>query len=414
MSAIAKPSAGAMSFLTGTNHRATSTPTHPSQPAQAQVITPPAQPTVTAPTFAPPGAFTAPPPAMDRKPQTVVMPPARTVVAQSLSAVHPNNPLPPMQPDVGMAVLDKGTPVATTQSNASSFGAATGLPTGFPSQAPSFTPPVQQAAPVVTAAPVASTPAPLVDFASMTNGSYQTATPQPQSQPQQFQPSTFPVSTGQPPAQPQAAQFQTAQPIANSFATQAPAIQQPASTLPAEDLEEIRWSSALSASINSAINKISYDCGERLLEDRNLYDSTNKLHEAIWMMRWNSDGMVQMAPGQLCSYELVLTAHQVYVQAQENYWSQKYNFMGKEKDRLFREARGSVDAKTEKDKENLLIRTSPNHRNIFAEFRMAEAMHHYLKDFGARFAQLQNGLKRTIDLAIAERQTSIHQSRSSN
>ena len=135
-----------------------------------------------------------------------------------------------------------------------------------------------------------------------------------------------------------------------------------------------------------------------VLEDPKFCDPQNVVHVAIYNMRWNPMGLVRMSAQDLCVYESALSAHQVYVQAQQNEWRAKFEFLGKERERVLREVRGQFRGDTEKAKEDAAIAQNAAVGKLHYEFVEAQAMATFLTDMGDRFSQLEDGLKRLISL----------------
>ena len=176
----------------------------------------------------------------------------------------------------------------------------------------------------------------------------------------------------------------------------------------------VQWVVDLETNISRQIDEAMLRLGVGLLEDPQKRLVGDQVHDAIAYMRWGGSDSDALDVSTLCGFERVLSAHQIYVQSQENFWEQRSNYLGKEKERAFRELRKEASASTEKDKDNETLRTNGAARQLYVAHRVSEAMAKAHFQLGDRFAQLLNGLKRSIDLKLAERQTSIHQSKFTN
>lgn len=402
----ASPAAGPGSFVQFSNPPVTTQPPPQSAPPPMPGTAGFANPGVVAAAPTPP-ANPAPPavehvdPAADA-PDLSPPPQSQPTAQPPMQGVHkdpasPSNPLPGMQGgNLGMEVQDAGVAPGYDPSQsapATSFSQAMagfGQPkvtvgdqsspmlapdakaaTEPPAPAPSPQPPVQNSAP----APQATPNTPPGNFAEAMLAQAQAISQEPQPQPQPDPASSAPQVTVDP--------------------------------MPAMGVL-----AAISSQLETEKAKVAMALGIDALEHGNSqhYPPGSPVHEVIWYMRWGSQQMSEMPPQQLCHFERTLTAHQVFVQAQENHWASTFGLLGKEKDRIFRELRRNMTGGTEKDKDNDIIAGSAECRDLYVRLRVAEAMATYLRDMGQRFAQLQNGLKRSIDVRQAEHQTSLHQS----
>jgi hypothetical protein len=163
--------------------------------------------------------------------------------------------------------------------------------------------------------------------------------------------------------------------------------------------------------LQSDIIRLKNLLGINVMEDPRTCDPQNVIHVAIWNMRHNPVGLVQMTASQLCIFESALSAHQVYVQCIENEWAARYAFLGREFDRVMRKCRRKYRGDTEKDREEACLDAEPAMAKLRNEFLKAQAFAALLEDMGDRFAQLEDGLKRTISMRHEEEKRSYQQAK---
>ena len=166
-----------------------------------------------------------------------------------------------------------------------------------------------------------------------------------------------------------------------------------------------------SQEMQADIAKLKAVLGITVMENPQACDPQNVIHVAIWNMRHNPVGLVQMTAAQLCVYESALSAHQVYVQSLQNEWQARYTFLGREVDRLLRKCRRKYKGDREKDREEACLDAEPAMVNLRNDFLKAQAYATLLSDMGARFAQLEDGLKRTISMRYEEEKRSYGQAK---
>ena len=172
-----------------------------------------------------------------------------------------------------------------------------------------------------------------------------------------------------------------------------------AAAQPAPGDKDLDESQALWNDIQSEIGRVSVVTGICVLfnADPASLDCRNTVHVAIFNMRHNPMVLTNMATRDLCVYEAALAANQVTVRALENEWSMKAVHLGRERDSLLRKKRGRYKGDTEKGKEDAVLDNEPGMKQLHREFAKAHAVSTYLRDMGASFAQLEDGIKRLID-----------------
>lgn len=178
---------------------------------------------------------------------------------------------------------------------------------------------------------------------------------------------------------------------------QVPGIPQVPFTPAAQPVNPVAESQALWAIIEGHIKKLQWDTGAVALDNPKAIDLNNVIHVAIYNMRYNPMALVNMTAKDLCVYEAALAAHQVWVQTQETWWSARHLFLGPELSRILRNRRSKYKGDTEKAKEDAVCEHEPEVEALRREFVTAQAISTYLHDFGAKFSQLEDGLKRTIN-----------------
>jgi hypothetical protein len=115
-------------------------------------------------------------------------------------------------------------------------------------------------------------------------------------------------------------------------------------------------------------------------------------------MRYNPN-LIQMNANILCLYEAALSAQQAWVAGIENWWTSRYDFLGPELSKVLRQRRSKYSGPTEKAKEDAVCDSEPDVERLRREWVKAKAIATYLKGFGDRFAQLENGIKRAVNQA---------------
>lgn len=186
-----------------------------------------------------------------------------------------------------------------------------------------------------------------------------------------------------------------------------PTSQPPAGTVTSfrndQDLNRIQQTIAM---IESRVRKEYYDLGLALLENPNKRDSNLYIHEVIHWVRWRTLDVINLGPHEVLKLGQALSAHQLYVQSQENYWSARHQLLSKELERIiFIKRENYADqakGKTKTEMENILIETEPQIRDLRNEYLLAQAMANALENMGERFVQLEDGLKRTITFVVRE------------
>ena len=161
--------------------------------------------------------------------------------------------------------------------------------------------------------------------------------------------------------------------------------------------------------VEQAVAHARAELGIDVLSDPAAADTNNQLHQIIALMRWNPAQLGQVGPHRLNEFEAVLSAHQVYVQAMENDWKAKHGLYGHLLAGIKQSRIGSVEARTVKEKEHLIVTGDPDVKRLHDQFLLAQAMAAVLDGMGERFSQLENGLKRTINLVEFDYTHSAHQ-----
>lgn len=156
------------------------------------------------------------------------------------------------------------------------------------------------------------------------------------------------------------------------------------------------------ANIEQQVQQARFDSGIALLANPQQRDKANYLHECIYRVKWEAQKLYSLGPHELLAMEAALTAHQVWVQGQENYWSGRARLLDTELTRIVFIKRDNYASSTKTESENRLIAAEPQIRLFRNDCLMAQSMATLYKDQGARFAQLEDGIKRTISLAVDE------------
>lgn len=154
--------------------------------------------------------------------------------------------------------------------------------------------------------------------------------------------------------------------------------------------------------VKAHIIKLYEELGVNVMHNPEARKPGNLLHDVVYYMRWQPYVLSTMGAHRLAEYEVVLAAHQVYVASLENRADAHYSMLSREVSRVIRSRMGDVGATKVKEKEDEVLRQFPEIRKLHGEFQMAQAVHEALKGFGDRFAQLEDGIKRMIDLARME------------
>ncbi len=225
-------------------------------------------------------------------------------------------------------------------------------------------------------------------------------------QPQQPQQPQAPAQQ-QPPQQqpqqaPQAQQWQQAQ--------QPPVQQQTNHPLPVTppwqpqdqaNQEAVRYA-MLEQRIEAEYAQFAHAVGLYVLADPSHRNPQNRMHEVIYYMHWEPHSLQAMDPNRLNQFETVLSSNQLYVQSLENHWSQRYRTLAKEFERAIFVRRRNFDGGTKGEQEAACFAAEPDMEHLRTELALAQAMANRLEGMGERFAQYEDGLKRTINFATEE------------
>ena len=163
--------------------------------------------------------------------------------------------------------------------------------------------------------------------------------------------------------------------------------------------DELVNAQLLQASIQQKIDALERDFGLAVLRTPGTLDQSSALHQTIFTIRWRPADLLQLGPHKLVEMESIITAMQVHVLWTENFWRMRNEMLGRAVAAAMIELRGSVSADTVKAKEIQLLKGNPELRQLHNAWTEAHALDHMLRGMGAAFVQLEDGLKRTIDLA---------------
>lgn len=143
-----------------------------------------------------------------------------------------------------------------------------------------------------------------------------------------------------------------------------------------------------------------YHIGIAILHDpRNYHPSHgNPTHAALWNVKWNTQALMRESPHKLCEYENQLTAHQAWVRGLENEWTARYRLIGNELDRCSYKKRDQYPGQKVADKELKMFSGEKPMRTLRLEYMRAWGMFSLLEGMGDTFKQLEDGIKRTINL----------------
>lgn len=128
------------------------------------------------------------------------------------------------------------------------------------------------------------------------------------------------------------------------------------------------------------------------------------VYDAIYGMRWEPDGLLELGVATLCQYGAALSAHQAWVSGLENEWRARYQNTKREYERALRLGGEATGGKTKQDREEEALRANPDLARVRNQYVLASALHTLLDGIGQRFVQLEDGLKRVIGLAQMEYQ----------
>jgi hypothetical protein len=171
-------------------------------------------------------------------------------------------------------------------------------------------------------------------------------------------------------------------------------------TAPTAGDAELAATLAMQQEADQFIRHMKLQMGLALLEDPQQCDPNNMVHHAIHFLRWAPQQ--QLPPEQLNAMEHALAAHQVYVQSEENNWYGRYRQLEEDLKRLVRIKRSNYTGKTEGAKEDAMYAAEPQMVEMRRQFILAQRVSRMLNNMGERFAQMENGIKRTVDHAQAQ------------
>lgn len=206
-------------------------------------------------------------------------------------------------------------------------------------------------------------------------------------------PPSVQMVTGTPPQSP------AALPAATSIPAPGPATQ-PASV----DDPELAVLLGMEQEIESCVQAANLQLGLKVLASnaQGSGEKGNLVHQAIWTIRWSPEALPGLPVETLLAFESALTAHQVYVAGLENYWASRCELLGSVISQIKETRRDGASGDRVKQKEYQVL-SSPAILPVYKQFLYARAMAQLLDGLGERFAQMEDGLKRTIDHALAAR-----------
>jgi hypothetical protein len=156
--------------------------------------------------------------------------------------------------------------------------------------------------------------------------------------------------------------------------------------------------------IDQKVQEVRLNTGIAILSNSKAAIPNSYVHEAIRRVSWEANNLPNLGPHELLNMEAAITAHQVYVQGEENYWTAQYNFLGRELERAMIAMRDNFTGGTKAEMENKLIANHPGIRDLRNKYLLAQALCTVLDKMGERFAQMEDGLKRTISFVVSEYQ----------
>jgi len=165
------------------------------------------------------------------------------------------------------------------------------------------------------------------------------------------------------------------------------------------EFDELAVSIAFRQSLDQKVAALEKELGINVLKNPQMCDANNALQVAIYNVRWRPADLLQMGPHKLVEIESMFTAMQMHVLWLENYWRMRNEMVGRAVSAAMMELRGGVSGETVKAKEIQLLRSSPKLREMHNLWLEAHAFDHMLRGMGASFTQLEDGMKRMIDLA---------------
>jgi len=217
-----------------------------------------------------------------------------------------------------------------------------------------------------------------------------------------------PISTLQHPSHPltPGPQYQPPQVLQPQYAEppqQSACVPPPAAAVDSRGVFDLQTFIKLSyQQIENQMNMVIAELSMGVLDNPKLLDNRSNLSQILHTMRWEPQVVSSMTPQKLIEWEVVLSAVQVHVMAMEGKWRARHAFLSREASRVIRireadlqNAKGS----TVKDRENEVLTQFPDVREFWQQFQMAQAMDHFMRGAAERFAQLENGIKRAIELA---------------
>jgi hypothetical protein len=150
------------------------------------------------------------------------------------------------------------------------------------------------------------------------------------------------------------------------------------------------------------IKQLRLAIGLALLDDPDAYDPANAVHVALHTIRWNTEGLFEMTPHDLCKIEVLLAGHHVYMQGLEKEWAAHNRTYTEELEKCLRNARDGYPGGTKQEKEDAAVLADKNLSNLRLQTVRARAIATVLEGAGEAFSQYENSLKRAISLSIHE------------
>jgi hypothetical protein len=156
------------------------------------------------------------------------------------------------------------------------------------------------------------------------------------------------------------------------------------------------------AEIEAAREALQFHLGILLLSEPTKVDKNSKAHEAIFLVRWHPQKILELPPHDILVLGAALSAHQVMVGSLEAEWKARYQLLKTELDRIVFLKRDSYETKTKAEAEELVIKNEPRVRDLRRQYLMAQYMSTALEGRGEAFAQMENALKRPADFRANE------------
>lgn len=156
--------------------------------------------------------------------------------------------------------------------------------------------------------------------------------------------------------------------------------------------------------ITRMIQQIDAETGFRALRSRDGFDGGSIVERALHVMQWEAFQIPNIPMHDLVSFEAALAANQARVRTMENEAEAVLEHVGKALDRIMRVEREGFEGRTVEIKEANLVASNPALMAMRNDYVMAQARRRYLASMGDSMNSVANGIKRSIDSRIAERE----------